>query len=195
MPGVRGSVVAVLVILAMLGPVCADGDQAPPVSPSSAFPSQTGAPSGPTATSASGSTGSTASGPTGTGDLTQGTLRLQIAGDVELETSLPRLITGVVTPSPGAVAVVWSGAGADATTVGIGGTSFVGTEVSSPTLVVTITAQTTDGLFTWVSTAGECEVRLEAAGTDRVAGSFTCRALTASSGEVADVSATFEATG
>ncbi|MGZ8612690.1 MAG: hypothetical protein ACXWX0_10545 [Actinomycetota bacterium] len=205
MPGVTRSIAAVLACLAMLVVACNDDEPVPPASPTSAFPSGTGTASGPTGTSASGSTGTTASGSTGalpspdpgggSGHLTRGTVGLQIAGDVELETSLPRLITGVVTTAPGAFAVVWAGAGADATTVGIGGGSFVGTQTSSPTLVLAITAQTADGLFTWVSTAGECEVRLEEADTDRVQGTFACHGLSTGSGEVVDVSASFQATG
>ncbi|MGZ8599949.1 MAG: hypothetical protein ACXWXQ_04490 [Actinomycetota bacterium] len=199
MPGVTRSTAAVLACLAMLGVACNGDEPVPPASPTSAFPSGTGTASGPTGTTASGPSGPTVTLPSpdpggGSGDLSRGTLGLQIAGDVELETSLPRLITGVVSPPPGGFAIVWSGAGLDATTVGIGGGSFVGTQVSSPTLVVTITAQTADGLFTWGSTAGECEVRLEAADADRFAGSFTCRDLASSSG-VVDVSASFQATG
>ena len=196
MAGVTRLVAAVLAVLAMLGAACGGEDPAPPASPSSALPSGTGAASGPTGATASGPTGALPSpNPGGSGDLVQGTLGLRIAGDVELETSLPRLITGVVTPAPGAFAVVWAGAGADATTVGIGGGSSVGTQASSPTLVLTITAQTADGLFTWISTAGECEVGLEAVDADRFQGTFTCHDLTSSSGETVDVAASFRATG
>ena len=196
-PGVTEPIAVVLTIVAFLGVACGGDDPAPPPSPSSAFPSGTGTASGPTGTTASGPTGVLPSPDPGggSGDLIQGTLGLQISGDVELETSLPRLITGVVTPAPGAFAVVWAGAEADATTVGIGGGSFVGTQASSPTLVLTIAAQTAEGLFTWISTAGECEVRLEAAGADRFQGTFTCQGLASSSGEVVDVSASFRATG
>ena len=100
-----------------------------------------------------------------------------------------------MTPAPGAFAIVWAAPGADATTVGVGGGSFVGTQASSPTLVLTITAQTTDGLFTWISSAGECEVRLTTADPDRFQGTFACRDLGSSSGQIVDVSASFEATG
>jgi len=183
--------VAALCALAAFGAACGDAEPAAPASPSSAFPS---------GSSASGPTGATGSGLTGapglpSGDVTGGKLDLRISGDVDLEASLPRLISGIVTPAPGALAVVWTGAETDATTVGVGGSSFVGTQPSSSTLVVTITAQTAEGIFTWVSTAGECQVELEAADADRVAGSFACRDLVASTGEVVDASATFSATG
>src|SRR4030066_71202 len=60
----------------------------------------------------------------------------RLAGGVGLETSLPRLISGVAAAAPGGFAVVWSGAGMDATTVGIGGGSFRGTQATAPTLVL-----------------------------------------------------------
>jgi hypothetical protein len=180
-----------LCALVVVGASCATTEPVPPASPSSAFPLGSPA-SGPTSVTGSHVTG--AVGPA-SGDLTGGKLELRISGDVDLEASLPRLISGIVTPAPGALAVVWTGAGTDATTVGVGGSSFVGSRSSSATLVVTITARAPQGTFTWVSSAGECEVELGAAGTDRVAGSFTCRDLAASAGEIVDASATFSATG
>ncbi len=193
MPGGRRSIVAALAVFAILGAACGGGEPSTPVLPSSGFPSSTGTSSGSTGPTLSGPSGSTGLAPSG--GLTEGTLDLSITGDVELRTSLPRLISGVLTPAPGALAVVWSGAGSDATTVGIGGASFVGTQASSPTLVVTMTVQTATGFFTWVSTAGECEVALETAETGHVAGTFACRDLTAATGEVVDASASFGATG
>lgn len=193
MPGGRRSIVAALAVLAILGAACGGGEPPTPALPSSAFPSSTGASSGPTGPTVSGPGSSTGSAPSG--GLTEGTLDLTITGDVRLRTSLPRLISGVLTPAPGALAVVWSGAGSDATTVGIGGASFVGTQASSDVLVVTMTVQTATGFFTWVSTAGECQVALETAETGHVAGTFMCRDLTASTGEVVDASASFDATG
>jgi hypothetical protein len=195
-PGGRRSIVAALAVLAILGTACGGDEPSTPVLPSSGFPSSTGTSSGSTGPTVSGpgeATGSTGSAPSG--GLTEGTLDLTITGDVELRTSLTRLISGVLTPAPGALAVVWSGAGFDATTVGIGGASFVGTQASSDVLVVTMTVQTATGFFTWVSTAGECQVALGMAETGHVAGTFACRDLTASTGEVVDASASFDATG
>lgn len=194
-PGVRRPTVAVLAVLATLGAACNRDEPVTPILPSSAFPSVTGTSGDPTGPAVSGPDASGPSGITGSsGDLTEGTLDLRIAGDVELETSLPRLISGVAAAAPGGFAVVWSGAGMDATTVGIGGGSFRGTQATAPTLVLTITAQTAEGLSTWVSSAGECEVTLEDAGPDRFAGSFACGSLASSMGEVVEVSGSFEAT-
>ncbi len=197
----RWSVVLSTLLLAALA-ACDGAELGPTASPSSAFPSgPTAAADGPGG-SPSGAAGTGASGPTGpagpggaTGSLTRGAIDLLLSGDVRLETRLERLLTGVVAPSPAGFAVVWTGAGADATTVGLGGGSFLGTEPTSPTLVLSITAQTGQGLFTWTSSAGECEVTLGAVERARFEGSFDCRSLTASTGEVVDASGSFEATG
>lgn len=198
----RGRVAAValaLAVVAALGAAC-DDEPAPPAFPSSAFPSPTDPVTGPTGVS-TGPTGS-ASGPTGalpspggTGDLTEGHLDLRVTGDVRAQATLPNLITGFVSPPPAGFAVVWTAGGADATTVGLGGAATVGTQPTSPTLVVTITVQTPTDLFSWTSMDGECEVTIASASTARFAGSFTCADLRAVGAGVVDVSGTFEATG
>lgn len=181
-----------LAILAAVGVACDGSDPAPPASPTSALPSASASAVGPTGGGSTGSTGSPP-GPS-SGSLTEGALELTVSGDVDAEATLTRLISGVASAS-GGFAVVWGGAGMDASTVGIGGGSFAGTQPTAPTLVLTITAQTADGLFTWVSSAGECDVTLEAAGPDRFAGSFACDGLTSGAGEVVDAAGSFEATG
>lgn len=184
-----------LAIVTALGPACSGSDPGAPSSPTSAFrpttsPSANGQPTGPTATGGL----PVDTGVAATGTLTQGALRLGITGAVELTAELTRLLSGVSSPPPGGFAVVWT-ADADATTVGIGGGSFVGTRPTSPTLVLSVTAQTSDGLSTWVSTAGECRVTIETASRSRLAGSFACEHVTSDAGEVGDVSAEFEAMG
>lgn len=194
--------VALSTALVFASAACSADETAPSPSPSSAFPSgpsATGSATGP-GDAPTGTTGHPgpggASGPGGAqGSLTEGTMELQLSGDVRLETTLRHLLTGVVAPSPAGFAVVWTGAGTDATTVGLGGGSFAGTEPTSPTLVLSITAQTGEGLFTWTSNAGECDVTLGSAERDRFAGSFACRDLAAVTGEVVAASGAFEATG
>ncbi|HET9725168.1 MAG TPA: hypothetical protein VFR44_15190 [Actinomycetota bacterium] len=184
-----------LAIVAALGAACSGSEPAAPASPTSAFRPTTSPPAG------TGVTGPTVTGglPVDPGDiaagtLSEGTLRLRITGATELTTELTRLLSGVASPPPGGFAVVWS-ADPDATTVGIGGGSFVGTRPTSATLVLSVTAQTSEGLSTWVSSAGECQVTLVAAGRARFAGSFSCADVTSNAGEVADVAGGFEATG
>ena len=104
----------VVVLIALLTVACEDEDGSPAASPSSAFPTATAAP--PTdSPSAQPSTQP----PIVEGSLIEGSASLQIAGDAELEATLPTLITGVVAPPPAGFALVWSGEGTDATTIGI----------------------------------------------------------------------------
>ena len=177
-----------LAAIALLGVACDDEPPAPPASPSTAFPAES--PAGPTPTLPT--SGSTAS---PVGDLTDGAVQLRLSGDLTLETELAVLISAVGTPPPGGFALVWTGEGDDPTTVGLGGSAFVGIRPTSPTLVLTIAAPTEDGISTWVSNAGECEVELEVAQADRFAGSFTCDDVRSGSGELMSASGTFEATG
>ena len=180
----------VVVVVALLVVAC-DGDDGPsPASPSSAFPTATAAPP---AGSPSGQPPSQP--PDVEGTLTDGSVSLQIAGDAELETTLPTLITGIVAPPPAGFALVWSGEAMDATTIGIGGASFLGTRPTSPSLTLTIAAETDAGFSTWISSAGECEITIDTAQGDRVAGSFRCEDLRSSEGRSIAVSGRFEATG
>jgi hypothetical protein len=182
-----------LAIVAALGAACDGSEPAAPVSPTSAFRPTT-PPTDGTGPTLTGGLPVPDPGDVAAGTLTEGTLRLEITGAVEVTAGLTRLLSGVASPPPGGFAVVWS-AEADATTVGVGGGSFVGTRATSPTLVLSVTAQTSEGLSTWVSAGGECDVTLEEAGRTRFTGSFACEDLPSTAGEVADVSGVFEATG
>ncbi|HEX5950286.1 MAG TPA: hypothetical protein VFZ96_04745 [Actinomycetota bacterium] len=182
-----------LAIVAALGAACDGSDPSVPASPTSGFRPTT-SPTDETGPSVTGGLPVPDPGDVGSGSLTEGTLRLQVAGGVEATAGLTRLLSGVAAPPPGGFAVVWS-ADVDATTVGIGGGSFVGTRPTSPTLVLSVTAQTAEGLSTWVSAGGECDVTLEEASRTRFAGSFACEDLASTAGEVADVSGVFEAAG
>lgn len=204
----RGRIAATALGLALagaLGTAC-DDEPAPPPFPSSAFPPPTSVVSGPTGGSGpSGATGPSGvvSGPTGAlpspgsgdGTLSAGRVNLRITGDVEVDATLTNLLSGVVSPPPGGFAVVWTAGGMDATTVGLGGGTTIGTQPTSPTLVLSLVAQSAGGLHSWTSTEGECEVTIETATAARFTGSFTCRDLVAADGAVVDVSATFQATG
>jgi hypothetical protein len=200
MPGVR--IALACLALVALAASCGGGEGPAPASPSSAFPS------GPTAlTEATGGTGATGvtdgtgttgatGGPDGpSGSLSGGEVSLQVSGDVELETTISTLVSGVVTPPPGTMAVVWTAGGTDATTVGIGGTSFTGTRPTSLTLTLTISVQTSEGIGTFLSMDGECSVTIDIADADELAGSFACDDLEDPTGSAVDVSASFRAAG
>jgi hypothetical protein len=154
---------------------------------------------------ATGSTGPTATGPTGsfpttspgsaTGKLTSGEVTFQLSGDVEVEKTLRSLTNAVYAPPPGGLAIVWTAGGTDASTIGLGGGTFTGTQPTSPTLSVSVTAQTSDGIARFLSIDGECEVTIDVALRDEISGSFSCTGLVGSAGEVVAVSASFRATG
>jgi hypothetical protein len=173
-----------LATLAMLVEACGGGSDSPPASASSALPDAS-----PTTTSSGRPSGSP--GEERPSDL----VHLEMDGDVELEAELTTLISAITEPPPGGFALVWTGEGEDATTVGLGGSSFIGVEPTSATLVLTIATSTAAGVSTWVSSAGECVVTMTVAEPTRFAGSFSCRDLRSDAGEVVDVSGRFEATG
>jgi hypothetical protein len=105
------------------------------------------------------------------------------------------LVSGVYTAPPGGFALVWTAGGTDATIVGIGGASFVGTRPTSPEMTLTLTVQTADGIASFLSIDGECDVTIDVALEREVAGSFRCDDLASDAGDVVDVAATFEAEG
>lgn len=182
-----------LVALALMAGACSEPEDRPLPSPSSAFPSQTGPVfTGPSPTGTTGATGASGMPAPGAGELTRGRITMQISGEVEAEATLDQVISAVYSPPPGALAIVWA-SGTDANVVGLGGASFVGSRPTSPTLTLTITAQTGRDIASFVSVDGECEVSILVAERDRVFGSFTCAGLTSSAGRVADASASFEA--
>jgi hypothetical protein len=184
-----------LVALLAIASSCNDEPSGPLPSPSSAFPPDTPTPgpfvSGPTASS-----GAVPASPVdAAGTLERGQVTFSVTGDVEARRTLRTLITAVYTPPPGALAVVWAGGGTDATVVGIGGASFTGTRPTAPTLSLTMTVQTPDGIATFTSIDGECTIEVEVASEREVSGGFVCDDLAAGTGEVVDVRAAFSATG
>jgi hypothetical protein len=173
-------------------------------SPSSAFPSGStqatggnGIPSGviggvPTGALGSGGDLPSASPGAGTGNISSGQIAFTVSGDIDAQTTLTELISAVYLPPPGGMALVWTAA--DAQTVGLGGSSFVGTRPTSPTLILSLVAiGNTSASFT--STGGECTVTVDTAGPTNIAGSFACKGLKTTSGAVVDVSGTFRAGG
>lgn len=189
-------------LLALGALACSEDPEPSARMPPSAFP-PTGATGTPTPTGPA--TGGTGTGPTGTGptggiptsggSLRSGELTLQLSGDLEVETTIANLISGVFAPPPGGMAVVWTAGGADATTVGIGGTSFLGSRPTEPTLSITIAAQTPEGIASFLSIDGECTVTIDVADQGELAGSFVCEDLEDPTGVVVDASGSFRATG
>jgi hypothetical protein len=190
---------ALAVLVLLVAAACSETEDEPPPLPSSAFPTDVSAGSGPAGPTASGPSGDiglpTTSPAAGTGNLTAGSVELVTSGAVEVERTLPTLVSAVYTEPPGGFALVWTAGGTDATIVGLGGASFVGTRATSPELSLTLTVQTPEGIASFLSMDGECDVTIDTALEREIAGGFRCDDLTSDRGEVVDVTATFEAEG
>jgi len=176
---------------------CSEDEASPNVPPSSAFPT-TGA-TGP-ASGSTGVTGLTGVLPTSspaeeTGNLSGGEATLIVTGDVQANKVLPTLISSIYTTPPGGMSIVWTAGGTDASTLGIGGLSFVGSKPTAPTLILTFTTQTDAAISTFVSMAGECTITIGVATQDELAGAFTCADLSGTEGQVVDVTGSFSAQG
>lgn len=196
------SPIAVTVPLLLL-PACGEDEPPPVVEPTSAFQ-----PTGSTgSTAATGSTGTT--GETGgtiddlptttpgsaTGNISRGQTAFAVTGGIRTSKTLTNLVSTVYSPPPGGMALVWTAGGTDATTVGLGGVSFTGTQPTSPTLSLTITVQSKDAITTFISAAGECRITIGLATAVQVSGAFTCTDLFDGSNSVVDVTGSFNAQG
>jgi hypothetical protein len=195
------NLIAVIVPL-MLLPACSE-DEPPVVEPTSAFQP----------TGSTGSTGSTAATrPTGqkggtiddlpttapggaTGKLSSGQVAFTLTGGIRTSKALENLISTVYAPPPGGMALVWTAGGIDATTFGLGGLSFTGTQPTSPALSLSITVQDKNAITNFISSAGECTITIGLASAEWISGAFTCRDLSGGSNVVVDVTGSFNAQG
>jgi hypothetical protein len=202
MGNVRRLIAPIAVPLLLL-PACSEDEPPPVVEPTSAF-EPTGL-TGPTA--ATGSTGTTAE--TGgtiedlptttagaaTGNISSGQAAFTVTGVIRTSKTLTNLVSTVYAPPPGGMALVWTAGGTDATTVGLGGVSFTGTQRTSPTLSLSITVQSKNAITTFISAAGECTITTGLAAADQISGAFTCTDLSGGSNAVVDVTGSFNAQG
>jgi hypothetical protein len=194
--------IAVTVPLLLL-PSCSEDEPPPVVELTSAF-EPTGS-TGPIA--ANGSTGTT--GETGgtiedlptttagaaTGNISSGQAAFAVAGGIRTSKTLTNLVSTVYALPPGGMALVWTAGGTDATTVGLGGVSFTGTQPTSPTLSLSITLQSRNAITTFISAAGECTITIGLATADQISGAFTCMDLSGGPNVVVDVTGSFNAQG
>jgi hypothetical protein len=187
--------IAFLLPLAFLG-ACSKDEPTPVVEPTSAFqPTGATAAAGP-----SGATGTTGNLPTATagaatGKVSSGQAAFTLTGDIRTSKTLGDLVSTVYAPPPGGMALVWTAGGNDATTVGLGGISFTGTQPTSPSLSLTITVQDEGAITAFISSAGECTVTIGLASGDQISGAFNCTALSAGSNVVVDATGSFNAQG
>ena len=195
--------IAVTVPLLLL-PACSEDEPPPVVEPTSAF-QPTGS-TGPTA--ATGSTGTTdetggtiedllptTTAGAATGNTSSGRAAFTVTGVIRTSKTLTNLVSTVYAPPPGGMALVWTAGGTDATTVGLVGVSFTGTQPTSPTLSLTITVQSKSAITTLVSSAGECRITIGLATAGQISGAFTCTDLSGGSDLVVDVTGSFNAHG
>jgi hypothetical protein len=185
-----------LLPLAFLG-ACSKDEPTTVVEPTSAF-QPTGA-TGPTtetggATRTTGELPTTTAGVT-TGKVSSGQAAFTLTGDIRTSKTLANLVSTVYAPPPGGMALVWTAGGNDATTVGLGGISFTGTEPTSPSLSLTITVQDKGAITAFISSAGECTVTIGLASGSQISGAFNCTGLSAGSNVVVDATGSFNAQG
>jgi len=193
--------IAVTVPLLLL-PACSEDEPPPVVQLTSAF-EPTGS-TGPTAaTGSTGTTGETdgtmedlptATAGAATGNISSGQAAFTVTGGIRTSKTLTNLVSTVYAPPPGGMALVWT-AGGTATTVGLGGVSFTGTQPTSPTLSLSITVQSRNAITTFISAAGECTITIGLATSDQISGAFTCMDLSGGSNAVVDVTGSFNAQG
>ena len=187
--------IAFLLSLAFLG-ACSKDEPTPVVEPTSAF-----RPTGATAaTGLSGATGTTGNLPTATagaatGKVSSGQAAFTLTGDIRTSKTLGDLVSTVYAPPPGGMALVWTAGGNDATTVGLGGISFTGTQPTSPSLSLTITVQDEGAITAFISSAGECTVTIGLADASQISGAFNCTDLSAGPGATVDATGSFNAQG
>jgi hypothetical protein len=191
-----------VVIAALLAPValasaCSEDERPVVVEPSSAF-GETGT------TGSTGATGTPSGGtgepptqppvPTGsTGEVSDGAAALSVSGDIVASKAIDDLVSSVYRPPPGGMALVWTAGGTDATTIGLGGLSFTGSQRTSPTLSLTITLQIDDEIATFQSMAGECSITIGAAEANQITGAFSCTDLEGDGGQVISATGSFNA--
>jgi hypothetical protein len=191
-------VTVVLVTIAALS-ACSDDEPPSIVEPSSAFgdtgtTGATGSAGSPGATSATGGPPSLPPVPTGSnGDVEGGAAALSVSGDIVASKAIDNLVSSVYAPPPGGMALVWTAGGTDATTIGLGGLSFTGSQRTSPTLSLTITLQTDDVTASFQSIDGECSITIGVADAQRISGTFACADLEGDGGQVVDATGSFTA--
>lgn len=184
----RLALIASLVALSALAVACSEQPPSP-ARPTSAFRS-----TGAIATQTSGGL-PTASPGAATGNLSSGRVAFRMSGDIRADKAIEQIISSAYAPPPGGMALVWTAGGTDATTVGLGGLSFTGSQPTSPSLTLTITVQTGGAIATFISSAGECSITIGVAETHELAGTFSCSDLRGGDGDVVDVTGTISAQG
>jgi hypothetical protein len=190
-----------VLIVALFAPValaaaCSEDEPPSLVQPSSAF-GETGTTGSTGAlTGATGELPSLPPVPTGsTGEVSDGAAAISVSGDIVASKAIDNLVSSVYAPPPGGMALVWTAGGTDATTIGLGGLSFTGSQRTSPTLSLTLTVQNDADIVSFQSMSGECSITIGAADANQISGTFTCTDLAGDGGQVIDATGSFNAQG
>ena len=184
-----------LLPLAFLG-ACSKDEPTSVVEPTSAFqPTGATAATGPSGATATTGNLPTATAGAATGKVSSGQAAFTLTGDIRTSKTLGDLVSTVYAPPPGGMALVWTAGGNDATTVGLGGISFTGTQPTSPSLSLTITVQDEGAITAFISSAGECTVTIGLASGSQISGAFNCTDLSAGPGATVDATGSFNAQG
>jgi hypothetical protein len=185
-------VITVLIVPVAALSACSEEEPPSMVQPSSAFgeTGETGATgiTGP----ATGEPPSLPPVPTGSnGEVNGGAAALSVSGDIVASKAIDDLVSSTYAPPPGGMALVWTAGGTDATTIGLGGLSFTGSQRTSPSLSLTITLQTDDVTASFQSMAGECSITIGVAAANEISGTFACTDLEGDGGQVVDATGSF----
>ena len=128
-----------------------------------------------------------------TGNISKGEASVQVAGDLEAEFSSPLAAPTAYAPPPGGFALRWV-KGSEG--VGIVGLTFTGTRPTSSALSIVIRIDTGAATAFFRSMKDECDVTIDTADANKVAGSFTCTGLKSADGTATiDASGRFSASG
>jgi hypothetical protein len=108
-----------------------------------------------------------------TGTVDQGTAAVSTTGGITASVTYPSLSSPAIwTLPPGGFALVWRGQAKQI--LGLSGTSFAAQQPTSPERVLSFTVRGPDGLVTFTSSEGECQVTISPALPDQMAGTFLC---------------------
>jgi hypothetical protein len=121
--------------------------------------------------------------PGATGNVNEGSASVSTTGAITTSVTYPALSSPAIwTPPPGGIALVWQGQGKQI--LGLSGTSFAAQQPTAPDRVLSFSVRGADGVVTFTSSEGECQVTISPALPDQMAGTFLCTQVPSEGGDV-----------
>jgi hypothetical protein len=118
-----------------------------------------------------------------TGTVNEGTASVTTTGGLTASVTYASLSSPAIwTLPPGGIALVWQGQGKQI--LGLSGTSFAAQQPTSPDRVLSFSVRGPDGIVTFTSSEGECQVTISPALPDQMAGTFLCTQIPNEEGDV-----------